>query len=90
LPIVHALDHAHEQKIIHRDVKPANILLTHKGLPMLTDFGVVKMLEVTKTQTLTGTGVGIGTPEYISLEQSLSKDVDGRTDIYSLVSSFTK
>ncbi len=84
LPIIHALDHAHEQKIIHRDVKPSNILLTEKGLPMLTDFGIAKMLEVIETQTLTGTGVGVGTPEYMSPEQSLGKDVDGRADIYSL------
>ena len=79
IPIANALDYAHEQKVIHRDVKPANILLTVKGQPMLSDFGIAKILEMEDGHTLTGTGMGIGTPEYMSPEQGM-----GREDIYSL------
>ena len=84
LPIAGALDYAHEQKIIHRDVKPANILLTEKGQPMLSDFGIAKILEMKEEFTLTGSGTGIGTPEYMAPEQGMGKEVDARTDIYSL------
>jgi serine/threonine-protein kinase len=84
IPIANALDYAHELKVVHRDVKPANILLTAKGQPMLSDFGIAKILEVEDGQTLTGTGMGVGTPEYMAPEQGLGKEVDGRADIYSL------
>ena len=71
--------------MIHRDVKPANILLTQSGQPMLSDFGIAKVLEVSdETGTLTGTGVGIGTPEYMAPEQGLGRAIDHRVDIYSL------
>ncbi len=84
IPVASALEYAHEHKIIHRDVKPANILLTEKGQPMLTDFGIARILETEAGQTLTGTGVGIGTPEYMAPEQGMGRPVDGRVDIYSL------
>jgi serine/threonine protein kinase len=84
LPIAQALKYAYEQNIIHRDVKPSNILLTSKGQPILTDFGVAKLFDLDETQDLTGTSMGIGTPEYMSPEQSIGKDIDGRSDIYSL------
>ncbi len=84
IPVASALDYAHQNKIIHRDVKPANILLTASGQPMLTDFGIAKILESEAGQTLTGTGVGIGTPEYMAPEQGMGRKVDGRADIYSL------
>lgn len=82
-PVARALEYAHENDVIHRDVKPANILLTDRGLPMLSDFGIAKLFEA-DTTALTGTGVGIGTPEYMAPEQSQGHKVDHRADIYAL------
>ncbi|MCJ7433372.1 MAG: serine/threonine protein kinase, partial [Anaerolineales bacterium] len=84
LPIAEALDYAHSQNMIHRDVKPSNILLTQRGQPMLTDFGIAKILDLEETQDLTGTSAAVGTPEYMAPEQATSKTVDHRADIYSL------
>ncbi|MEW6499216.1 MAG: protein kinase, partial [Cyanobacteriota bacterium] len=82
IPIAKALEFAHQNQVIHRDIKPANILLTQSGEPMLSDFGIAKMLG--EGHTLTGTGVGIGTPEYMSPEQCKGGKIDQRSDIYSL------
>ena len=84
LPISRALGYAHKQGVIHRDVKPSNILITEEGDPMLSDFGIAKILEGEDGQTLTTTGMGMGTPEYMSPEQAEGKKVDARSDIYSL------
>jgi len=84
LPIAEALGYAHQQNLVHRDVKPANILLTAAGRPMLTDFGVAKVLDEDVTQDLTGTAATVGTPEYMAPEQVMSKTVDHRADIYAL------
>ncbi len=84
LPVASALQFAHEQGIVHRDVKPSNILITRSGEPMLSDFGIAKILESEETVSLTGTGVGVGTPEYMSPEQGLGKEIDARADVYSL------
>jgi serine/threonine protein kinase len=83
LPISEALEYAHEHKIIHRDIKPANILLTEKGQPMLTDFGIAKILEVEETAALTGSGMIVGTPEYMAPEQWTGQTT-AQSDIYSL------
>ncbi len=83
LPIAEALDYAHSQNMIHRDVKPSNILLTGRGQPLLTDFGIAKILEAEEGQTLTSTGMGVGTPEYMSPEQWKGQ-ASLRSDIYSL------
>jgi len=85
-PIARALEYAHQQSVIHRDVKPANILLTDAGQPMLSDFGVAKVLvsEGERSGHLTGTGIGIGTPEYMAPEQVMGVPIDHRVDIYAL------
>ncbi|RAQ96226.1 serine/threonine protein kinase [Thermogemmatispora tikiterensis] len=81
-----ALDFAHERGVIHRDVKPANILKTPDGRLLLTDFGLVKIISEERASQvrLTGPGAPVGTPDYMSPEQVLGQPVDGRADLYSL------
>ncbi|MEE9266983.1 MAG: serine/threonine-protein kinase [Gammaproteobacteria bacterium] len=77
-----ALDYAHKKGIVHRDVKPANILFRSDGTPLLGDFGIAK--DFTVDNELTSTGTILGSPFYMSPEQAEGLPVDGRTDIYSL------
>ncbi|MFL5628839.1 MAG: serine/threonine-protein kinase, partial [Ktedonobacteraceae bacterium] len=81
-----ALDFAHERGVVHRDVKPANILITPEGRLLLTDFGLVKILSDGQTpqMRLTGAGAPVGTPDYMAPEQVIGEVVDGRSDLYSL------
>jgi serine/threonine-protein kinase len=76
-----ALDYAHEQGFVHRDVKPSNIIVGSDGQATLTDFGIAKAAEGTK---LTRTGTVMGTPEYMSPEQAKGEAVSRATDVYSL------
>jgi len=77
-----ALGHAHQRGVVHRDVKPANIMFDHHGRVMLTDFGISKALQA--ATGFTATGMIIGTPHYMAPEQGKGAPVDGRADQYSL------
>ena len=77
-----ALGHAHQRRIVHRDVKPANIMLEADGRVVLTDFGISKAVQ--GASQLTGTGSIIGTPHYMAPEQAKGLEIDGRADQYAL------
>lgn len=78
-----ALHHAHSQNMVHRDIKPDNILLTSKGVVKVADFGLAKVLD--EDVSMTQSGTGLGTPLYMAPEQARSaKTVDQRSDIYAL------
>ena len=80
-----ALDYAHQQHVVHRDIKPANIIYDEaSNTAILTDFGVACLTDASKTKT----GTVIGSPVYMSPEQLIGKDIDGRADIFSLGVTF--
>jgi serine/threonine-protein kinase len=77
-----ALDYAHRKGVVHRDVKPQNVLLDEAGRVYLADFGIGRMLE--STSGLTGTGMIVGTPQYMAPEQATTSKVGPSADIYAL------
>lgn len=87
LACLDALSHAHESKIIHRDIKPDNILVTSKGVVKVADLGLAKAVD--EDNSMTQSGTGLGTPLYMPPEQARNaKHVDHRTDIYALGSTY--
>ena len=81
LPVAEALAFAHRHGLVHRDVKPQNILLNALGEPKVTDFGIARALDV---QGVTHSGAVVGTSQYLAPEQASGQPVDERTDVYSL------
>src|SRR5437667_11183917 len=79
--VARALAYAHKSGIVHRDIKPDNIMFDEHGQAVVTDFGIAKAASGGK---LTGTGMSIGTPHYMSPEQARAQTLDGRSDLYSL------
>jgi serine/threonine-protein kinase len=80
--ICRGLEAAHEQGIIHRDIKPQNVLIDHKGEVKLMDFGIARMAEA--ESGMTQAGLIVGTPHYMSPEQVQGKLLDPRSDVYSM------
>jgi serine/threonine protein kinase/tetratricopeptide (TPR) repeat protein len=83
LQIVSALEAAHQQGILHRDLKPLNIMVTHEGTAKLLDFGLAKLVGMDADVTRTQDGTVLGTPAYMSPEQAHGQPLDARSDVFS-------
>ncbi|HYT05115.1 MAG TPA: serine/threonine-protein kinase [Gemmatimonadales bacterium] len=82
--VADALGYAHRNRVVHRDIKPDNILLDTSGHVLVSDFGIAKAAQEASGSNLTTEGMVIGTPQYMSPEQATGERVDARSDIYSL------
>src|SRR6202022_3005509 len=82
--VLQALDYAHKHAVVHRDMKPENVLLSDEGMVKVADFGIARLTDDTEVGGMaTKTGTTVGTPQYMSPEQVSSSKVDGRSDLYS-------
>ncbi len=81
IALANALDYAHQRGVVHRDVKPANVMFTKEGQVVMADFGIARIMGASR---LTMTGAVSGTPVYMSPEQGMGQEVDYRTDLYAL------
>ena len=84
IEIGRALQAAHERGLVHRDVKPQNVLIDEEGRAKVTDFGIARGLESKQANQLTAAGKVIGTTDYVSPEQAMGQEVTGQSDVYSL------
>lgn len=81
IAVLDALDHAHDMGVVHRDMKPSNVMLAHNGVVKVMDFGIARMKGHDRQ---TRTGHAVGTPMYMAPEQLKGLEVDGRTDVYAM------
>ncbi|MGQ4712253.1 protein kinase domain-containing protein [Streptomyces anulatus] len=81
--VLAALETSHEMGLVHRDIKPGNVMMTKRGIVKVMDFGIARAMQSGVT-SMTQTGMVVGTPQYLSPEQALGRGVDARSDLYSV------
>ncbi|MFB8029120.1 MULTISPECIES: protein kinase [unclassified Streptomyces] len=81
--VLAALETSHEMGLVHRDIKPGNVMMTRRGVVKVMDFGIARAMQSGVT-SMTQTGMVVGTPQYLSPEQALGRGVDARSDLYSV------
>ncbi|MGW4443633.1 protein kinase domain-containing protein [Streptomyces sp. NPDC004682] len=81
--VLAALEISHEKGLVHRDIKPGNVMVTRRGVVKVMDFGIARAMQSGVT-SMTQTGMVVGTPQYLSPEQALGRGVDARSDLYSV------